>query len=97
MIVTLTVKIERNDHDGYCSGEENRYYSEITTINVELPVKYNTLPVGSIITDYDWSSKLTSLIPNINSGGSYYCENINAYGLDKHDYRLTVLTAVISE
>jgi hypothetical protein len=45
MHVTLTVKREVNDHDGYCSCDECEYTSEILMLHVKMPEQYQLLPV----------------------------------------------------
>ena len=99
MPVKLTVKREVNDHDGYCSGAENEYVSDIITLKVALPEQYNSLSVGSTIVDYDWIKELKCIEPVLDKTGSWYCSNPygSKYGLGVHDYRLTVLEAVIVE
>ena len=100
MKVNLTVKREVNDHDGYCSGAENEYVSNIITLKVELPEQYNSLSVGSTIIDYDWIKELKCIEPDLNTDGSYYCDNGKIAvenGLGIHDYKLTVLTAIVVE
>ena len=95
MKVEITAKLEKSDHDGYCSGEECEYKREtIKYIVNQVPNPYQTHQSGLIenIDDFDWVSLLPE--PEINYSGSYYCDcskKCEAHGLDRHDYRYTVL------
>lgn len=97
MQVELIIKREVNDHDGYCSGNDNEYTCETVNIKVKLPKQYESLELGSVIVDHDWTKELNIVVPKVNKDdGSYYCENnAEGHGLGVHDYRLTVLSATV--
>jgi hypothetical protein len=100
MQVELSVKIEISDHDGYCSGNECDYIVKTERKVVNVPDTYKDLKVkvGDEITEHDWTKETEDLIPQLNITESYYCNNSEKSienGLMIHDYRMTVLSAII--
>jgi hypothetical protein len=96
MKAKITAKLETSDHDGYCSGNECEYECEIITHTIDtIPDIYKTHPKGMIddLNEYDWISFLPE--PKLNLYESYYCDvsyHSKLNGLDKHDYKYTVLS-----
>jgi hypothetical protein len=89
--VKITVKLETSDHDGYCSGNESEYKSIIK--------KYIRNIKSNDISEYNdafWIHLLPE--PKINYWNSYYCDNSKdsiKYGLEKHEFRYTILKVEI--
>jgi hypothetical protein len=91
--VKLTVRVEFNDHDGYCSGSECEYTCDVKTVTVRVP---NTdSPTG-----VDWAPYIACLDPADDPpraepvSQSCCCElgvvGTN-HGLNVHQSRLTVI------
>lgn len=94
----LKVRIEVSDHDGYCSGEESSYSRKTKNTYIELPHEFEMYNNGDDISHENLMPYLKHLIPKINHTGSGYCnpcEYSNKYGLECHDYRITILSASV--
>ena len=93
MKVKIKAKLEISDHDGYCSGGECEYSFSIKEYIIDVPNdEYNEYD-GNYI---NWVYYLPK--PNIDTWGSGYCDlsnECNVNGLDKHDYRYTILEVTI--
>ena len=104
--VKLQVLRQINDHDGYCSGNDNEYSEKVLIYFVDLPEQYVDSPIGTNLTDFYSRMELSfvapeikeDLYPKLNKDGSYYCdvgEEGKKHDLEIHDYRITVINAVI--
>lgn len=101
--VSLEVLKEVNDHDGYCSGNENEYSKRTIKIKVDLPSDLRFLAVGSYIDDYDWSYQLKPIYDRFDKtiedrfNQSYYCDPGDGYEhhMESHSIRLTVVSAKV--
>ena len=96
MKAKITAQLETSDHDGYCSGGVCEYETKITTTIINTPKQYLSHSLGLIdiddLDEYDWVCHLKE--PEINYSGSCYCDlssTSELNGLDKHDYRYTIL------
>lgn len=92
MKIKIKARLEISDHDGYCSGSECEYKTEIITQIVELSQKKYESCLSEIDTNV-WTQFLDT--PFIHSRGSYYCENSLEsidQGIDKHDFKYTILS-----
>lgn len=97
------------NEDGYCSGQENEYSEETLIYYVNVPNKYKDWTIGTNLTDYYSKMDLAfvapeiidDVIPNLDlKGGSGYCDvgdEGKKYDLGTHDYRITVINAIIVE
>lgn len=95
--VGLTLFIEKADHGGdYCSGDECEYFTDNINVNVPLPkILEHTTDVNKFI-NYDW--KYLEMYIKILDWGSGYCGLSNEcveHGLNKHEYRITIVDAKI--
>ncbi len=84
--ISITFKEEMSSHDGYCSGGEcelsTRKYKKVVQLDCE-----------ELTNNLQYYIKYADLV-DINDIGSYYCDisdEVSHAGLDKHDYRITVL------
>ena len=101
--IEITILVQLNDHDGYCSGAENEYTEEIKSYYMDVPEEYKDHPIGTNLTDYyfniySYSEYPESWIPVIKADGSGYCENsqhAEKHGLNKHDYKISIGKAII--
>lgn len=89
--IRLRVRIEINDHDGYCSGSENEYNCYMKTLMVDVPEDY---PFDHELVEHDWGEQLVKITPRVH-GESMYCENSShaQHKMDAHCTRLTVISA----
>jgi len=97
--VSLTCKVEKSDHDGYCSGDECEYSVENITQIVNYPSK-GDLKIGDKIDPelISGSEYLNSFEPCLNYSGSRFCDNSvesNKNGLELHDFKITVIKATV--
>ena len=86
IFIAITFKEEVSDHDGYCSGGEcdlsTRIYTRVVAVDaseITNDLHYYIIYANAVI---------------CNDDGSYYCdlgEDAKKAGLEKHDYRVTVL------
>lgn len=106
--VKLQILRQINDHDGYCSGNENEYSEEVLVYFVSVPEQNIDSPIGTNLTDFYSKMELSFVAPEIKEevypivnkdDGSYYCDigEGEKYDLGAHDYRLTIINAVIVE
>lgn len=96
----IRYSLEISDHDGYCSDAECEYtcqnLTEIVPIH-KLPKDLQELN-GRIrnfdFPNFNWYAILPE--PNINYSGSNYCENYTEDAeIDRHSYRITILSVTI--
>jgi len=95
MLIQLTCKIEKSDHEGYCSDAECEYEQYNQTETLEIPDDFQ---FNSIMT-YEWSDKqLEKFDPKVYKEGSFYCsispESIE-HGLGYHDFKITPISITI--
>ena len=99
MKARITAKLETSDHDGYCSGEDCYYESEmkifiIDNIPKNMEIKFNEKDFPDWINYLDYESKGSSF------SQSGYCglddESIKN-GLDRHEYKYTIILVEIAE
>ena len=98
MKAKITAKLETSDHDGYCSGNECEYKSQVVVKKVNVPQKYKNHELGQIeiVKEYDWEQLLVP--PVLNMDGSGYCElssKCKGGGVGRHDYKYTIITVEI--
>ena len=101
--VKLTIKIETSSHGGYCSGEECDY--EAKTVDLRIPYQpkddyhWWCRARGTLLNHNDSLELFKKEINDyeVDCGwGSYYCglsENCEKNGLERHDFRKTLLRA----
>ncbi len=97
-LARITAKLEMNNHDGYCSGDECKYTKKIVKANIVVPEQYIDSPVGKIVNtiEYKWANHLP--VPDVNYCGSGYCECRQPEGgVGKHEYRYTITKVEIVE
>ncbi len=91
MKINITAFLETSDHDGYCSDSECSYSKKVVNENIDIDIKLLYFP----ITDENKNQFIKFLPePYINSEGSYFCYNSTKstyYGINKHDYRYTII------
>lgn len=105
--VKLQVLRQINDHDGYCSGNENEYSEEVLIYFVDLPEQYVDSAIGTNLTDFYSRMELSFVAPEIKEDlypivnkalGSCYCnigEEGEKHNLGVHDYRITIINAIV--
>jgi hypothetical protein len=97
-LARITAKLEMNNHDGYCSGDECQYTKKIVKVNIVVPEQYINSPVGKIVNtrEYKWANHLP--VPDVNYCGSGYCECRQPEGgVGQHEYRYTIKKVEIVE
>lgn len=95
MKAKIISKLETSDHDGYCSGGECDYESNIIETITDVPIQYKSHPKGKLsnLDEYDWEKILP--IPKLNLNGSCYCDisqKSKLFGLGVHDYKYTIMS-----
>ena len=100
MKAKITAHLETSDHDGYCSGNECEYECKIIEKIINAPDQYKNFKLGKIdnIEEYDWYKFLDE--PGLNYYESYYCDlswECNESGLDKHDFRYTIISVELGD
>jgi hypothetical protein len=95
--VKLQIWRQINDHSGKCKGAENIYSEHFLFLTVDVPEEYKNCDVGTVILSHSWKKELSTLAPKINRGDTKDCYvgSGGKYDLNGHDYRLTVINAVI--
>jgi hypothetical protein len=103
-LARITAKLEMNNHDGYCSGDECKYTKKIVKANIVVPDEFKDFPVGRCDIrkrgcgkiEYKWANHLP--LPDVNYSGSEYCEcHKPEGGVGKHEYRYTIKKVEIVE
>jgi hypothetical protein len=103
-LARITAKLEMNNHDGYCSGDECKYTKKIVKANIVVPDEFKDFPVGRCDKrkrrcekiEYKWANHLP--LPDVNYSGSEYCEcHKPEGGVGKHEYRYTIKKVEIVE
>ena len=103
-LARITAKLEMNNHDGYCSGDECKYTTKIVKANIVVPDEFKDFPVGRCDKrkrrcekiEYKWANHLP--LPDVNYSGSDYCEcHKPEGGVGKHEYRYTIKKVEIVE
>jgi hypothetical protein len=103
-LARITAKLEMNNHDGYCSGDECKYTKKIVKVNIVVPDEFKDFPVGRCDKrkrrcekiEYKWANHLP--LPDVNYSGSEYCEcHKPEGGVGKHEYRYTIKKVEIVE
>ena len=103
-LARITAKLEMNNHDGYCSGDECQYTKKIVKANIVVPDEFKDFPVGRCDKrkrrcekiEYKWANHLP--LPDVNYSGSEYCEcHKPEGGVGKHEYRYTIKKVEIVE
>jgi len=103
-LARITAKLEMNNHDGYCSGDECKYTKKIVKANIVVPDEFKDFPVGRCDkrkrrcekVEYKWANHLP--LPDVNYSGSEYCEcHKPEGGVGKHEYRYTIKKVEIVE
>jgi hypothetical protein len=103
-LARITAKLEMNNHDGYCSGDECKYTKKIVKVNIVVPDEFKDFPVGRCDkrkrrcekVEYKWANHLP--LPDVNYSGSEYCEcHKPEGGVGKHEYRYTIKKVEIVE
>ncbi len=100
--VKITCRLEESDHDGYCSGNECKYYDSIKefdfcvgAIALDLYNKYKDHPEG-VLEEFD-EDEWKDILPfpeERDCCQSGYCDNgeeCEEKGLSKHEHRYTIL------
>lgn len=99
MKVIIKSKLETSDHDGYCSGGECEYEVKIQSHIADLPIEYKNYPEGKLVNFDEFKINWENFLPTPDlSNGSGYCDlssESDANGLDRHDYRYTILSIEI--
>jgi hypothetical protein len=98
LLARITAKLEMNNHDGYCSGDECQYTKKIVKANIVVPYPYIDSPVGKIVNtrEYKWANHLP--VPDVNYCGSGYCGCRQPEGgVGQHEYRYTIKKVEIVE
>ena len=101
MRVKLIVQYESSDHDGYCSGGECEYESQILTFFATVPEIYKHLQVDDKLPELDkyvWFNFIESQLPLLNGGGSDYCDLSNEcidHDLGRHEYKWELVDGLI--
>jgi hypothetical protein len=95
--VRLQILRQINDHDGKCHNAENEYSEHFLFLTADIPPEYKKCEIGTVILNHCWKKELATLIPKINKGDTKTCfvGSAGKYDLNVHDYRLTVINAVI--
>jgi hypothetical protein len=98
-VVKLQILRQINDHVGKCHNADNEYSEHILYLTVDVPPAYEDCELGTVILSHSWKEDLETLIPNINKGDTKKCYigTAGKYDLKVHDYRLTVINAVITQ
>jgi hypothetical protein len=103
-LARITAKLEMNNHDGYCSGDECKYTKKIVKANIVVPDEFKDFPVGRCDkrwrrcekVEYKWANHLP--LPDVNYCGSGYCECRQPEGgVGQHEYRYTIKKVEIVE
>lgn len=103
MKVEVTVLSEINDHCGHCTDNENDYEYTNETFIFDLPDSLKMFSYKSgdniLFSNYNWDNELLSytkkIKDKINHNGSYCCSNFVKGGLDRHDFRISVIKAIV--
>ena len=74
-LARITAKLEMNNHDGYCSGDECKYTKKIVKANIVVPDEFKDFPVGRCDkrkrrcekVEYKWANHLP--LPDVNYCG----------------------------
>jgi len=103
-LARITAKLEMNNHDGYCSGDECQYTKKIVKVNIVVPDEFKDFPVGRCDIrkrrcekiEYKWANHLP--LPDVNYCGSGYCGCRQPEGgVGQHEYRYTIKKVEIVE
>jgi hypothetical protein len=103
-LARITAKLEMNNHDGYCSGDECKYTKKIVKANIIVPDEFKDFPVGRCDkrkrrcekVEYKWANHLP--LPDVNYCGSGYCGwHQPEGGVGQHEYRYTIKKVEIVE
>lgn len=96
-IVRLQILRQVNDHEGTCHNTDNEYSEEMLVLTANIPSRYKKCEIGTVILNHSWKKELSRLIPKVNKGDSKTCYigSGGKYDLNVHDYKLTVINAVI--
>jgi hypothetical protein len=95
--VKLQILRQFNDHEGSCYEAVNKYFEEMMYYTTNVPEEYKEQEKGYIIVGYNWEKHVEELIPPLHKGDTRKCfvGSAGKYDLDIHDYKLTILNAVI--
>jgi len=99
-LARIMATLETNDHDGYCSSEECEYKKKIVKMNIPVPDRYDSCPLGELKDEYlkyhNWANHLP--VPEVNVEGSEYCRyHCPKGGVGPHEYRYTIKKVEIIE
>lgn len=100
--IRITAKLETSNHCGYCTGERCVYEVNTKNYYVKPPKDAEWISECDIgykfkISDYNWESLLPR--PDV-FRGYWTCscsEEVEKSGLQKHDYRYTIMSVKMSE
>jgi hypothetical protein len=100
MKAKITTQLETSDHDGYCSGEDCEYEVQTHSYIVDLPDQFKNYSEGKLNNfdkyNFEWDLLLPE--PKLNNDGSFYCnlsKESETHGLNRHDYRYTIISIEI--
>jgi hypothetical protein len=95
--VRLQILKQVNDHEGPCHYTDNEYFEQMLVLTVDVPEEYKKHETGTVILNHSWKKELATLVPKVNKGDTQTCfiGTGGKYDLKVHDYKLTVINAVI--
>ena len=95
--VRLQILKQVNDHEGKCHNTDNEYSEQMLFFTADVPSEYKKCEMGTVILNHSWKKELATLIPKVNKGDTRNCYigTGGKYDLNIHDYKLTVIKAVI--
>ena len=95
--VRLQILRQVNDHEGKCHNTDNEYSEQMLVLTADVPSEYKNCEIGTVILNHSWKKELSTLIPRVNKGDTKTCfiGTGGKYDLKVHDYRLTVINAVV--
>ena len=100
-VVELLIKKEANDHGGPCRNQENVYSCKLISKYIETPPEFEFTDQGvDLKRVYNWEPHMYAIYRSLDHGSmtpldlSCSIGHIGKiHGLDKHDLRLTLVSA----
>lgn len=90
--IEVSFLLEKNDHGGYCSGDECKYSAKY---------KSKTITIDELELDHLDNNYVEYLLKKefdfVNTSGSGYCKSRKYNGLGAHECRITKIDYVILE
>ena len=100
--LNVSAKVEKSDHDGYCSGEDNEYDCQYLNKRVDFQLYCENVPKSGEnfpidLKDSRWQNIKMRFHPQLNGGSNYCCVSDTSieHKLGKHESRVTLLSATV--